>query len=148
MRDVFLPAVLLAAAVGFATVAAQEHQHEHPATHGAGVHRHPEAAKMKNPVAPDAASIAAGKTIYDKQCAACHGDTGKGDGKMAGELNPKPPDLTDADWKHGSTDGEIFLVISDGARNTGMKPFKNKLTAHQIWDVVNYIRSIGPSKSH
>jgi len=29
-----------------------------------------------------------------------------------------------------------------------MKPFAKKLTAHQIWDVINYVRSIGPAKSH
>ena len=63
---------------------------------------------------------------------------------MGAELNPKPSDLSDADWKHGSSDGEIFVVIRDGVKNTGMKTFAKKLTAHQIWDVVNYVRSIGP----
>ena len=120
-------------------------QHEHPST---GTHRHLDAAKTKNPVKADATSIAAGKQLYDKQCAACHGEGGKGDGKMAAQVNPKPSDLTDADWKHGSTDGELYLVIHDGAKNTGMKPYGSKLTTHQIWDVVNYIRSIGPAKSH
>ena len=127
-----------------ATLVAQD-AHQHPST---GTHRHPEAAKAANPVKADATSIAAGQKLYAKNCAPCHGDTGKGDGKMAGELNPKPSDLTDADWKHGSTDGEIYLVIHDGSKNTGMKPFASKMTAHQIWDVVNYIRSIGPTKSH
>ena len=103
---------------------------------------------MTNPVQADATSIAAGKSLYDKHCAGCHGETGKGDGSMGADLDPKPPDLTDAEWKHGSTDGELFLVIRDGARNTGMKPFAKKMTAHQIWDVINYVRSIGPAKSH
>ena len=120
-------------------------QAQHPA---GGAHHHPEAAKQKNPVAADAASIAAGKTVYDKNCANCHGKTGLGDGMMGAELNPKPSNLTDADWKHGDTDGEIFLVIKDGAKGTGMKAFNSKLTEHQIWDVVNYVRSLGPAKSH
>src|SRR5206468_5341539 len=71
-------------------------------------HRHPEAAKMTNPVRPDATSIAAGKSLYDKHCAGCHGDSGRGDGAMGAELNPKPPDLTDAEWKHGSSRGARF----------------------------------------
>jgi len=125
------------------------HQHPQPGTHpSGGAHRHPQAAKMTNPVQADATSIAAGKSLYDKHCAGCHGETGKGDGSMGADLDPKPPDLTDAEWKHGSTDGELFLVIRDGARNTGMKPFAKKLTPHQIWDVINYVRSIGPAKSH
>jgi mono/diheme cytochrome c family protein len=118
-------------------------QHEHPA---GGAHQHPQAAKLKNPVAADAASIAAGEKLYDKQCAGCHGDTGKGDGTMGAELNPKPSNLADADWKHGPSDGEIFTVIRDGVKTTGMKPFAAKLTTHQLWDVVNYLRSIGPKQ--
>jgi copper transport protein len=121
-------------------------QTQHPATGGA--HHHPDAAKQKNPVAADATSIAAGKTVYEKNCANCHGNTGIGDGKMGAELNPKPSNLTDAEWKHGNTDGEIFLVIKDGAKGTGMRSFNSKLTEHQIWDVVNYVRSLGPAKSH
>ena len=114
--------------------------------HESGAHRHADAAQMKNPVAADATSIAAGKAVYQKNCASCHGETGKGDGKMGAELNPKPSDLTDAEWKHGSTDGEIFKVIHDGSPKTGMKAFKSKLTEHEIWDAVNYLRTLGPSK--
>src|SRR6266487_2379217 len=150
MRHAAVLPVLLVIGLGLARVVAQDtHQHQPPGTHpSGGAHRHPQAAKMNNPVKPDATSIAAGHALYEKHCAGCHGDTGKGDGSMADELNPKPPDLTDADWKHGSTDGEIFLVIRDGSKNTGMKAFIKKVTAHQTWDLVNYIRNIGPAKSH
>ena len=120
-------------------------QHQHPAT---GAHHHPEAAKIQNPVPADATSIAAGKDLYAKHCSECHGDSGKGDGPTADEYTPKPPDLTDADWKHGSTDGEIFVLIRDGSKNTAMKAYGKKLSTHQLWDVVNFVRSIGPAKSH
>ena len=144
IRDAFL-ILAVTAALPMALAAHDPQAHQHPATHPAGgAHRHPEAAKLKNPVPANAASIASGKQLYDKQCAGCHGDTGKGDGAMGEELNPKPANLVDADWKHGSTDGEIFVVIRDGVKNSGMKPYAKKLTAHQMWDVVNYARSIGP----
>ena len=144
IRDAFL-ILAVTAALPMALAAHDPQAHQHPATHPAGgAHRHPEAAKLKNPVPANAASIAAGKQLYDKQCAGCHGDTGKGDGAMGEELNPKPANLVDADWKHGSTDGEIFVVVRDGVKNSGMKGFGKKLTAHQMWDVVNYVRSIGP----
>jgi mono/diheme cytochrome c family protein len=119
---------------------------DHPAAGGA--HRHPEAEKVKNPVAADATSLAAGQKLYEKNCASCHGATGKGDGKMGAELNPKPSDLSDADWKHGSSDGEIFKVLGEGVKNTAMRSFKSKMTEHEMWDVVNYTRSLGPKKSH
>ena len=118
----------------------QDHQH---AVEG-GAHHHPAAAKLKNSVPISAVSIAAGQAVYQKQCAGCHGDTGKGDGTMGEELTPKPSNLADADWKHGATDGEILTVIRDGVKATGMKPFARKMTTHQLWDVVNYVRSLGP----
>ena len=121
-------------------------QTQHPTTPGA--HQHPEAAKITNPVAADATSVAAGKQIYEKNCANCHGKTGAGDGAMGTELNPKPSVLSDAEWKHGSSDGEIFTVIKDGVKGTGMKAFNSKLATKDIWNVVNYVRSLGPAKSH
>jgi len=142
IRDTLL-VLALTAALPMALAAHDPQEHQHP--EGAA-HRHPQAAKLKNPVPVNAASVAAGKQIYEKQCAGCHGDTGKGDGAMGAELNPKPSNLADADWKHGSTDGEIFTVIRDGVKTTGMKPYGRKITAHQIWDVVNYLRSIGPAR--
>ena len=100
--------------------------------------------QLKNPVAANATSVAAGKQVYERQCASCHGDHGKGDGQMGEELNPRPGDLSGPSWKHGSTDGEIFAVIRDGVKYTGMRAYGRKLTTHQMWDVVNYVRSLGP----
>ena len=118
---------------------------QHPAEGGA--HQHAEAAKLKNPIAVNAESIAAGQKVYAQNCASCHGETGKGDGKMGAQLKPLPSNLTDAEWKHGSTDGEIFTVVRDGIRTTPMKSFKSKMTEHELWDVVNYVRSLGPTRS-
>lgn len=113
------------------------------AQHHGDAHRHPAAAKLKNPVAPSAESIAAGRKLYDRHCSECHGDTGKGDG-MAGEgLDKQPSNLMDATWDHGSTDGEIFTVIRDGAGpKSDMKGFGKKITERQIWDVVNFVRTL------
>jgi mono/diheme cytochrome c family protein len=113
-------------------------------------HKHPDAAKMKNPVAASPASIAAGKKLYDSQCASCHGATGKGDGKAGALLKPTPSDLTDADWKHGQTDGEVFTVIRDGSPQTSMRGYGSRIPANDIWNLVNYVRNLGPktTKSH
>lgn len=102
-----------------------------------------DAGKMQNPVPSDAASIAAGKKIYDEQCVECHGEAGKGDGPRAPYTDPSPPDLTDADWKHGSTDGEIFAVIQKGVPSTEMAAFEKDIPERQAWDVVNYVKSLG-----
>jgi mono/diheme cytochrome c family protein len=112
--------------------------------HDAGAHTHAEAAKLKNPVAPNAASVAAGKKLYEAQCASCHGASGKGDGKNGALLKPVPSDFTDARWKHGSSDGEIFTLIRDGAKQTGMRAYGGRVAPQDIWHLVNYLRTLGP----
>ena len=104
---------------------------------------------IKNPVPATPESIAAGKTIFQKSCSVCHGTGGQGDGSIVKTLKPeavKPANLTDAKWDHGSTDGEIFVTIRDGiGAPTGMmKPQKEKLKETDIWNLVNYVRSLGP----
>ena len=90
-RTVGFASAVAALSLGLFTLAAVAQQ-QHPA----GAHNHPDAAKMKNPVAASPASIAAGKKLYDAQCASCHGTSGKGDGKAGALLKPLPSDLTDA----------------------------------------------------
>lgn len=103
----------------------------------------PGAAKVKNPVPASAESVAAGKAVYTKNCRFCHGTDAKGDGPMAPQ-GTHPSDLTDAKWDRGSSDGEIFAVIHDGAGpKFDMKGYKGKLSDTDIWNVVNYLRSIG-----
>jgi cbb3-type cytochrome c oxidase subunit III len=134
----------VAATSGAGTIAAQKPAPRTAAaqpTHDQHAHHHPEAAKLKNPVPSSPESIAAGQNLFAKQCSSCHGDTGKGDGMQGEDMDPKPANLTDADWKHGDTDGEIFVVIRDGTKE-GMKPFGRKLTAQQIWQLVNYVRTL------
>ncbi len=101
---------------------------------------------LKNPVKASPESIAAGKQTFTKYCAFCHGPEAKGDGPMAPK-DTHPPNLTDTTWLHGSSDGEIFTNIHDGiGPKFDMKPNKDKLKDEEIWNVVNYLRSIGAGK--
>jgi mono/diheme cytochrome c family protein len=106
----------------------------------------PEAAAVKNPVPSSAKSITDGQKLYQTNCRHCHGAKGLGDGPLA-PTNPSPSNLTDAEWNHGSSDGEIFTLIKNGAGpDSEMKPMKTKLSDKDIWNVVNYIRSLGPKQ--
>ena len=106
----------------------------------------PEGKKMKNPVASSPESIKAGQAAFQKNCRFCHGADAKGNGPMAPK-DSHPSDLTDAKWDRGSTDGEIFLVIRDGAGpDFVMKGYKGRMADNDIWNVVNYLRSVGPKK--
>jgi mono/diheme cytochrome c family protein len=101
-----------------------------------------EGKKLKNPVAASPDSIKAGQASYQKNCRFCHGNDAKGNGPMAPE-GTHPSDLTDSKWERGSTPGELFMVIRDGAGpNFDMKGFKSKMTEQEMWNVVNYLQSL------
>jgi len=101
-----------------------------------------EAKKMKNPVPPSDAVLAAAKAIFDEQCANCHGDKGKGDGPDAPMYSVKPADLSDAHMMSEMTDGEIFYKITEGRKP--MPTFKKTLSEEQRWQLVHYVRSFAP----
>ena len=104
----------------------------------------PKAAAVKNPVAPTPNSINKGRQAFMKACRHCHGPKGLGDGPLAPK-NPSPANLTDAEWKYGSTDGEIFAIISSGVGgDSEMKGVRSEMTATDMWNIVNFLRSIGP----
>ncbi len=101
----------------------------------------PEAAQVKNPVAASAESLSDGKRVYQRYCASCHGSNAEGG--PGNDLIPAAPDLTDKEWKHGSTDGEIFSAIKNGVPpELNMIPFADQLKDTEMWNVVNYIRSL------
>jgi mono/diheme cytochrome c family protein len=101
----------------------------------------PDAATVRNPVAATAESLAAGKQAYQRRCASCHGTTGEGG--PGNDLIPAAPSLVDDQWEHGSTDGAIFDNIKNGVGpDFNMVPFKDILKDDEIWNVVNYLRSM------
>jgi mono/diheme cytochrome c family protein len=112
-----------------------------------------QAAALKNPVRATPASIAAGKALYDATCAACHGDRAQGavKAKLAISIieehgGKQPPDLTDDQWDHGSTDGEIYAVTTRGLASTMMPGFDGVMSDDDVWNIVNYLRTLQPKK--
>ena len=99
----------------------------------------PRAARKKNSVVSDAASIAAGKEVYAKQCLSCHGDEGKGDGPASKELNPKPHNLSD-DAVVKQSDGALFWKITEGRKP--MPTFDKTISETERWQVINFVRSL------
>ena len=103
----------------------------------------PSADKVTNPVASDTKSLAAGKIIYTKNCYDCHGKKGKGDGPKSGDLDKGPKDFTKEAFQ-SQTDGSLFWKITEGRKP--MPSFKKDLTDEQRWQVINYVRTLGPKK--
>ena len=112
--------------------------------HPAEPRRQPQAQVPENPVPSTADSIAVGRQRYVFMCRECHGNTGLGDGDMA-HAGGDIPDFTDDVWLHGSSDGEIFLVIKEGV-TADMQPYADRLDDEDIWHVVNYLRTLAAGR--
>ena len=93
----------------------------------------------KNPLTADAATIAAGKAVYVKECQSCHGKKGKGDGPSAKDLDIPAGDFSKATMQSQS-DGALFWKTSEGRKP--MPSFKKKLTEEKIWQTVIYMRTL------
>jgi mono/diheme cytochrome c family protein len=93
---------------------------------------------MKNPVKADAASIAAGKELWNKNCASCHGKTGLGDGVKARTLETPAGDFSIPAYQ-SQTDGELFGKTKVGRDE--MPKYDGKIPDEDIWHMVNYSRT-------
>jgi mono/diheme cytochrome c family protein len=94
---------------------------------------------MKNPVAQGDASAKTGMALFTKNCAACHGKAGLGDGVKARTLKDFPGDFTKAEFQ-GLADGDIFYRTKTGRGD--MPKYDGKLADDDIWNVVNYLRTL------
>jgi mono/diheme cytochrome c family protein len=100
-----------------------------------------DAQKLKSPVAYSQKSIARGRVIFMQNCTSCHGENGKAEGSLVADAT----DLTSPQlYKSGTSEGEIFHSIRDGAGDQ-MPAFKGQLDSEtDIWNLVNFIRSLWP----
>ncbi len=117
---------LLALLTGARGVLADSTEHEEH------MHRHKKYESVKNPVPLTEQSVRAGRAVFERLCVACHGKDAKGG---------IGPDLTNEQWIHGGSDGEIYHIITVGVAGTAMKGFKDELSEETRWHLVNYIRS-------
>jgi len=102
-----------------------------------------QARARKSPVSTSvgSADVAAGRALYQQHCQACHGTDGTGKTAAGDGLYPPPPDLGRTALAHRKrTDGELFYLIRNGVRNTGMPAWD--LADAQLWDLVAFIRNL------
>lgn len=95
----------------------------------------PDKARARNnPLESDADAVAAGKKLFAGHCAECHGSTAEG-GKKAPSLR--------AEAVQQATPGALFWVLTNGVVRRGM-PVWSKLPEPQRWQLVRYLKSLGP----
>jgi cytochrome c oxidase cbb3-type subunit III len=82
----------------------------------------------------DAAGIAAGKTLFERNCITCHGKNAEG--------NQVGPNLTDEYWLHKGDLGSIFKSIKYGWVEKGMQSWQGVFSASEIEQLASYIKSV------
>ncbi len=87
-----------------------------------------------------AAQEAVGAELFRRQCVACHGAKGAGDGPAAPVLTPPPADLTDAKRMGEVIDEDLAKIIADGKGS--MPAFSKLLKSAQLDALVRYVRSL------
>jgi mono/diheme cytochrome c family protein len=108
------------------------------------------AAKASAPAATSVTPemIGKGKSLYQANCTACHGESGKGDGPGAGVLKPPPRDHTDYAYMSKLTDKEIADVIRMGGAIKGrpLMPSHPAINGAALDSLVAYIRTLSAPK--
>jgi mono/diheme cytochrome c family protein len=86
--------------------------------------------------------VTLGETLYQRDCAACHGLEGQGDGIMARELPEEPYDWRDPAYLMSASDALLHGKIVRGGMGTGMPGWGNLYTDEEAWAVVAYLRTL------
>lgn len=95
-----------------------------------------------SPIVNNADAVSQGHTLYAKECAQCHGPDGREPTTMGSSMYPRVPSLSSPDTQEMS-DKEIFWVIKNGIRFSGMPGFANINSDPQMWQITYYLRSLG-----
>ena len=102
-----------------------------------------QARELESPLPYDDESIREGRKHYLRLCQSCHGK----DGRALESFDFEASDLTAPDlYRHGSSDGDLFFSTKEGA-GMDMPPFKDKLSDRQVWEIVWFLRSLGPESA-
>ena len=94
-----------------------------------------------NPLAGDPGAWRVAAAHFQDHCAVCHGPDGRGKTAIGRNLYPKAPDMAGPDTQQRS-DGELFYIISNGIRFTGMPGWGGEDSPEEIWQLVSFIRHL------
>jgi len=98
----------------------------------------------QNPTPDTPATIDAGRTTFQANCAICHGPRALGDGPQAFLLQPRPVNLQLHVPQHAQ--GEVHYWITNGVAGTGMPAWKDTLSDAQRWEIVRYLQALAAGK--
>lgn len=93
------------------------------------------------------AAIKEGDRLFGTECAACHGLSGHSPTDAGRWMYPRTADLTSDDVRSYS-DQEVFWIIKNGIRLSGMPAFGKVESDEHVWDLVLYVRALQTAVVH
>src|SRR5205814_364600 len=97
-----------------------------------------DARRAANPFSMSPELLAEARAHYADHCASCHANNGSGDTEMGRGLYPRAPDMRKADTQ-SLTDGELYWIIHNGIRLSGMPAWGNPDHDDDSWKLVVFI---------
>ena len=97
----------------------------------------------RNPLPLTPQVMVEARAHWADHCASCHGNDGKGKTAIGENVYPRAPDMT-LPATQGLSDGELFAIIENGIRLTGMPGWGNGTaeSAYGSWGLVHLIRHL------
>ena len=100
-----------------------------------------EAENRKNPIAANEQTLKEGQGLYVQSCAICHGTDGHSRTNLGRSMYPPAMDLTSPHVQHWK-DAELFWIVQNGVRLTGMPSWKSSLSETDTWKLAYFIRNL------
>jgi mono/diheme cytochrome c family protein len=95
----------------------------------------------KNPIAPTQEVLSEARAHFADHCATCHGNDGSGKTEIGQNLYPKTPDMRQPETQD-LTDGQMYSIIHNGIRLTGMPAWGGRDKDDHSWKLVLFIRHL------
>jgi len=100
-----------------------------------------EAGGKKNPLPETDEVVRQGQQVFVESCALCHGGDGHGETSLGRHMDPPAMDLSSSHVQHWS-DGELFWIIQNGVRLTGMPAWKSSISDDDTWKLARFIHNL------
>lgn len=99
------------------------------------------AREARNPLALEPRLLTEGRAHFADHCAGCHANDGSGNTPLGRSLYPRAPDMR-REPTQALSDGELFYIIENGVRLTGMPAWGGAGKPEESWKLVHFIRHL------
>ncbi len=96
---------------------------------------------MKNPLPETDEVVSQGQEVFLGTCAQCHGPNARGDTNLGRNMDPPAMDLSSAHVQHWN-DAELFWIIQNGVRLTGMPSWRSSISENDTWKLARFIHNL------